>query len=50
MNSKELNLNMAWSGTDQGTQLKEGGSSGFNAVMTGVGYASLMHKFLVHLL
>ena len=23
MNSKELNLNMAWSGTDQGTQLKE---------------------------
>jgi uncharacterized protein (TIGR02145 family) len=36
MNSKELNLNMAWSGTDQGTQLKEGGSSGFNAVMTGV--------------
>lgn len=30
----------AWRGTDEGTQLKEGGSSGFEALMAGYRYAS----------
>ncbi len=34
MNQAEATL-FEWRGTDQGTQLKEGGSSGFNALMGG---------------
>ena len=36
MSDAQRDKNVSWRGTDQGTQLKTGGSSGFNAVMTGV--------------
>lgn len=36
MTDTEINKNLAWRGTNQGTQLKENGSSGFNALMSGV--------------
>jgi uncharacterized protein (TIGR02145 family) len=36
MSPLESSVNTAWRGTDQGTQLKTGGSSAFEAMMTGV--------------
>ncbi|WP_275112754.1 FISUMP domain-containing protein, partial [Bathymodiolus thermophilus thioautotrophic gill symbiont] len=36
MDTADLNKNGVWIGNDQGTQLKVGGASGFEAVMTGV--------------
>jgi uncharacterized protein (TIGR02145 family) len=38
MEAAQLNLTMAWRGTDQGTQLKPGGITGFNADFAGVRY------------
>ena len=38
MAADQLNLTMQWRGTNQGTQLKPGGSSGFNADFAGIRY------------
>lgn len=38
MDATELNLTFAWRGTDQGTQLKPGGTTGFNATFAGIRY------------
>jgi uncharacterized protein (TIGR02145 family) len=38
MEAAQLNLTLTWRGTDQGTQLKPGGSTGFNADYAGIRY------------
>jgi uncharacterized protein (TIGR02145 family) len=38
MDASQLSINMAWRGTDQGTQLKPGGSTGFNVNFAGIRY------------
>jgi uncharacterized protein (TIGR02145 family) len=38
MEAAQLNLTMAWRGTDQGTQLNPGGTTGFNSDFAGLRY------------
>ena len=49
MNSATANLVNTWRGTDQGTKLKAGGSSGYNALLSGSaipgGYFSVINQY-----
>ena len=45
MSATESNKNMAWRGTNQGTQLKKAGDSGFEAIMTGVMRGGVLSVF-----